>query len=158
MTQITAYPSPPTLLPCASLLSPVQRHFRVYLAMNAVFYGLVLIAMLITAAAPSIQSSLLDSTKTALRQGILKIVADAYVGQHLFLAIVLTFVVNLILGSVIQLHLPSMIIPYLGLLLAGFRALMWGVLFSPFTGYWGPEIIPHYLTTIAEGQAYVLAM
>jgi hypothetical protein len=150
MTLIAACPPPPTVLPRASLLSPVRRHFRLYLAMNAVFYGLVLIAMLITAAAPSMQSSLLDSAKTALRQGILKMVADAYIGHHLLLAIVLTFGVNLILGSVIQLHLPSMIIPYLGLLMAGFRALMWGVLFSPFTGYYGREIV--------EGQAYVLAM
>lgn len=51
-----------------------------------------------------------------------------------------------------------MIVPYLGLLFAGFRALLWGVLFSPFTGHYGAEIIPHYLTLILEGEGYVLAM
>ena len=143
--------------PASTLLAPIQRHRRTYLVMNAVFFGLVLLGMLIAAAQPSLQQSMLDQVRHALQRGLMESVADAYHNHHLFKAIILTFLINLILGSVLQLQIPSMIVPFFGLLFVSFRAISWGILFSPFTGHYGPEIIPHYLTTILEGEGYVLA-
>jgi len=144
-------------LSASALLAPTRRHLRVYLTMNAIFFGLVIVAMLIAAAQPALQRSMLDEVHHSVRESFMAPVVDAYKNHHLFLAIILTFVVNLIIGSVLQLQIPSMIVPFLGLLFVGLRAISWGLLFSPFTGHYGPEIIPHYLTMIVEGEAYVLA-
>jgi len=141
-----------------ALLAPLVEHWRAYLAMNAGFYGLVFLGMLAAWRNPSLQVRLVDSVRAASQQGFLSAVADAYRQHHVFWAIILTFLINLVIGSVLQLHVPSMIVPFLGLLFAGLRAACWGVLFSPLTRFYGREIIPHYLTLLVEGQAYVLAM
>jgi hypothetical protein len=73
-------------------------------------------------------------------------------------AIVLTFVVNLVLGSVIEMSLPALIIPFSGILMGIFRALMWGLLLAPSGPNLAGPMIPHSLTLIVEGQAYILVM
>jgi hypothetical protein len=73
-------------------------------------------------------------------------------------AIVLTFLVNLVLGSILVLSLPSLLIPFAGILMGVFRAWLWGVLFSPFGGEVELGLLPHALTVLLEGEGYVVAM
>jgi len=54
--------------------------------------------------------------------------------------------------------LPSLVLPFSGLLTGGFRAVLWGLLFSPSSPEMSVAMIPHSLTLILEGQAYILAM
>jgi hypothetical protein len=72
------------------------------------------------------------------------------------MAMALTFLVNLGLGAFVWITLPSLIIPFSGIATGAYRAVLWGILFSPvpFERY----LVPHWLTLILEGQGYILAM
>lgn len=73
------------------------------------------------------------------------------------LAAGLTFLVNLLIGAFVTLTLPSLLIPFLGILMAFYRAVEWGFLFAPVDGSVGSILSPNGLTLVIEGQAYVLA-
>ena len=137
----------------------VVREFRrAYITLNAVYYGLVVCAMIYVAFNPALQKSLLETVKESFTKGPLAVVVAAYRDGHVITAMVLTFVVNLIGGSFMSITLPSLIIPFSGLLVGGSRASMWGLLLSPTTRGMGMMMIPHSLTLILEGQAYIVAM
>jgi hypothetical protein len=60
-------------------------------------------------------------------------------------------------GGLAYIALPSLIFPFSGLLLGAFRALLWGLMFSP-TAVMGAYFSLLLPTIILEGQGYVLAM
>ena len=112
-------------------------------------------------AAPDTQGFVLKQLQVSVHHGRLAGVADAYRNGYLLRAIMLTFVINFFLGSLITFNIPSAIVPFIGLVFACFRAILWGILFSPANlepiGGRLP-MLPHYLTLIIEGQGYILAM
>jgi hypothetical protein len=140
-----------------SSLTLVGEHRRAYLLLNLAYYGLIVAAMVYAAFHPSMQRSLLDEVGRALGTGPMETLAGAYSGGHLLLAIVLTFAVNLVVGSFLYITLPSLIVPFSGLLVGAFRALLWGLMFSP-TAVMGAGFLLLLPTMILEGQAYVLIM
>ena len=130
----------------------IKRHKGAYIALNVIFYGVVLLSMAATLYKPELQ----PSTQQAFAQpGLFKTVADAYASRDFFTAIVMTFLVNLVVASMAMTTLPSFVIPFLGIFAQLYRAYLWGILFAPI----GPlryTLIPHSLTLLIEGQAYVL--
>ena len=140
-----------------SSLAVLREHRRAYLVLNVAYYGLIVAAMAYVAFDPGLQRTLLDAMGRAVRTGPIQTVAGAYSGGHLLLAAVLTFAVNLIMGSFAYITLPSLIVPFSGLLMGAFRALLWGLMFSP-TAVMGAGFFLLLPTMILEGQAYVLAM
>jgi len=77
-------------------------------------------------------------------------------------AIGLTFIINLLVGCFVSITMPSLIIPFGGFLIGGYRALLWGFIFSPDLGdlsftriIIGIGVV---LLLIFEGEAYVLAL
>jgi hypothetical protein len=137
----------------------VGRFRRAYVALNVVYYGLVVCGMVYVAFNPSLQQSLLEAVGGEFSgEGLLSAVGEAYAGGQILTAIVLTFVVNLVVGSGLSVTLPSLVIPFSGLLMGAYRALMWGLMLSPTTAELRTIMIPHSLTLILEGQAYILAM
>lgn len=136
----------------------IREFRRTYIVLNLVYYGLVICGMAYAAFNPSLQQSLLDALRGAFSQGPLSPVAGAYSGGQVLLAIVFTFVLNLAIGSFLWITLPSLVLPFSGLLTGGFRAVLWGLLFSPSSPEMSVVMIPHSLTLILEGQAYILAM
>ena len=58
-------------------------------------------------------------------------VGAAYKSGNVWAAIVLTFAVNLFIGSLFSITVPSMIVPFSGFLMGIFRAVVWGLLLSP---------------------------
>ena len=84
-------------------------------------------------------------------------VAAAYDSGNVVLAAAVTFGVNLVLGSFLELTLPSLVIPLFGVALGLFRALLWGLLLAP-QGSLTYAMIPHSVTLLLEGQGYVIAM
>lgn len=137
-------------------LAILAEYKKAYVYMNIAYYGLMIMAMAYSAYDTSLKQLLNEEVVGAFTQGPLSSLGDAYGGGQILMAIVLTFVVNLVIGSIIWITLPSMVIPFSGLLLGAFRAVIWGLLFSPvpFERY----LVPHWLTLIIEGQAYVIAM
>jgi len=145
-----------------SALSVLGASRRAYVTLNLVYYGLVVCGMVFTALNRSVQRELLAAVGNALTQGPLAGVGSAYTTGQTALAIALTFAINLVVASFISITLPSLIVPFSGMLVGLVRAVTWGLLFSPPTlAVGGREAAIGLLIGILlvlEGQGYVLTM
>jgi len=139
-------------------LAIIAEQRRAYVTINLIYYGLILVGMGYAAYDPALQKSIMNAVGTAFTQGPLTAVTNAYLDSQILPAIVLTFGVNLAIGSVGTMTLPSLIIPFSGFLMGGYRAILWGLIYSPTTPEMKTILIPHALTLILEGQAYILVM
>jgi hypothetical protein len=136
----------------------VQENRRAYTAINVLYYGLVIVCMIYVAFNQELQQSLMNEIGAAFMTGPLAFVGQAYVNAQVFIAILATFLVNLLIGSFASVTLPSLIIPFSGLLIGIYRAILWGLLLSPANPDLRFVMIPHSITLIIEGQAYILTM
>jgi hypothetical protein len=136
----------------------VREHKRAYIVFNILYYGLILVFMGVAALNPGLQDELIRTTGESVTNGPLGVVGEAYTNARVLKAMVLTFVVNLFIGSLAFMTLPSMIVPFLGILSGVYRAIMWGLIFYPGHPTMRIIMIPHSLTLILEGQAYILVM
>ena len=136
----------------------VQEHRRVYIILNALYYGLVVIFMIYVAFNRPLQEELLQSIGESFMTGPLSFVGSAYINAQVLAAIAATFFVNLFAGSFGTITLPSLIIPFSGILVGFYRAILWGLILSPVHPDLRMVMIPHSLTLILEGQAYILTM
>jgi hypothetical protein len=140
-------------------LSILGEHRRPYIVLNVIYYGLVVAGMVYVFFNPSLQQLLIDAAgQTFGEGGSLAVVGEAYGGGKVLLSIALTFAVNLLVGSLASITLPSLLVPFSGLLMGAYRAVLWGLLLSPAEPALARAMLPHSLTLILEGQAYVVAM
>jgi hypothetical protein len=146
----------------SSAVAIVRRHRRAYLACNVGYYGLILVGLAWAQMAPKTAEGLRSAVASSLESGALAPIADVYDRRAVLAAIGLTLAVNLIIGSLASITLPSLVLPFCGLAVAGFRALVWGLLFSPESAAitWGnlPQGAVIAGVLILEGQGYVLTM
>ena len=136
----------------------VQENKRAYIITNVVYYALVAVCMVYVAFNQELQTSLMNEIGAGFMTGPLSFVGQAYVNTQVFTAILATFFVNLLLGSFASVTLPSLIIPFSGILVGIYRAILWGLLLSPANPDLRLVMIPHSITLILEGQAYILTM
>lgn len=136
----------------------IKEHSRAYIALNVIYYGLTACAMIFVAFIPSVQEQLLGAVREGFQSGPLRPVANAYQGGHFFAAVAWTFVVNFVAGSFLTITLPSLVVPFSGIAMGIVRATLWGLLLSPANEELALGMIPHSLTLLLEGQAYILAM
>jgi hypothetical protein len=165
MTQVASRPSPvaesiPTHFPARFRAQPRFQHVRALLVLNAVYFGAAVLAAGYAFLNPVVQSQVTDAAVDAFSPtGGLGPLIQAYLGGELLRAMLLTFLVNLILGSLVVITLPSAVIPFAGLLIGVYRAVLWGLLFAPTPGSaMGPTLWLHMPTILLEGEAYVVAM
>jgi hypothetical protein len=142
--------------------SLIRQHIKAFTILNLVYFGLTLAAMGYSAYNRSLQQELLDLIGEAFSEGPLSVIGEAYLGGQLLMAILLTFITNLLVGTFLSLTLPSLIIPFSGILVGLYRALLWGLLFSPnVEGITASMVISGVLIgglLFLEGEAYVLGM
>ncbi len=151
--------APVTFNPLQRVWSTIREEKEAYIYINILYYGLVVLGMAYVAFFnPGLQETLLKVSGQTFTEGPLAAVGKAYGSGQVLQSILITFVVNLFLGSMIQMTLPSLIIPFSGLLLGVYRAILWGLLLSPSNAKLAGPMIPHSLTLILEGQAYILVM
>ncbi len=136
----------------------VWEYRRSYLAINVVFYGLVACSMAYVTFHPEVQEMLTQAVLLSFTEGPLATVAEAYASGQVFKSIILTFAVNFAIASVLVIFVPSLVIPFSGVLIGIARAVLWGLLLAPTTPELRAAMIPHSLTLVIEGQAYILAM
>jgi hypothetical protein len=138
----------------------VRADWRAYVTINVLYYGLVLLAMLYVAFLnPGLQEELLQSVGQAFTaEGPLQAVGEAYGGGQVLSAMVLTLAINLFLGTLLVITLPSLVVPFSGLAIGTIRAILWGLLLSPANPDLAMAMIPHSLTLLLEGQGYILAL
>ena len=114
--------------------------------------------MIIAAFNQPLQDSVLEGAGDTFTTGPLSLVGSSYINAKVFLAFALTFVVNLVMGAFVEITLPAAIIPFSGVLVGIYRAILWGLLLSPAHPDLRLVMIPHSITLFLEGQGYVLAM
>jgi len=89
--------------------------------------------------------------------GPLAVAGKAYLSKNILRAAVTTFAINFAFGSLAVITLPSVIVPGVGVLVAAFRALLWGLLLAPSFATLSGVMLPHSITLLLEGEAYVIA-
>jgi len=142
-------------------LSLVRKCIKGYMFLNALYYGLIVAFMGYAFVFPESQSALTGviTAATAFQPNFpIAIIVEAYRSGNFPLAAVLTFCFNLALGSFSFITVPSMLLPFGGVVTGTIRAAMWGIIFAPTSPEQVLILIPHSLTIVLEGQAYVLAM
>lgn len=150
---------PKLVLPwLTSAFTIMRTHRRTYLWLNLMYYGLIMVGILYATFDPALQKLLTDAVGTAFSQGPLAAVGEAYLTGQTLRAILFTFVINLFVGSGATITLPSLIIPFSGLLMGAYRAVVWGLIYAPNTPELRMIFLPHLPTLLLEGQAYVLAL
>jgi hypothetical protein len=140
----------------------IKNDRKVFILINIGYFATVIIGMLIIRTSPGLQEKLLALVGNAFSMGPMQYLTGAYSNGEIIKAIGLTFFVNLVLGTFIAITLLSLIVPFSGLAVGAYRALIWGFLFSPdLTGLDLPKItmgIGIGLLLILEGEAYVLGL
>jgi hypothetical protein len=138
-----------------------KKDLKLFAIVNIIYFGMVIVGAVIALAYPDLQLSMIKAAGQSFGSGgLLGGVGDAYSAGNIPMAALLTFVTNFFLGTLIQIVIPSLIIPFWALLMGAFRALLWGVmLVIPVPGVLPLErLAPHYLTILLEGEAYVVAI
>jgi hypothetical protein len=124
---------------------------------------MLLLGAAIALAYPQAQAELFKAAGQAFSPGAsspLSSVGEAYLSGNILQAAAVTFITNFFLGTLAEITLPSLIIPFWALIMGAFRALVWGImLVVPVPGLLPlNRAAPHYLTMLLEGEAYVVAI
>lgn len=141
--------------------SLLRTYWCPWLAINLLYFGLVGAGMAYGTWDPDTHDALTGDLKQDA-QRVLPAVFRAYKDGHVATAIAVTFLINLLAGSLLFITLPSLVVPYSGLVLGSVRAVMWGLIFTPhFFTFSSAGILSDLLIGVLilmEGEAYVLAM
>jgi hypothetical protein len=140
-------------------LDEIRRFRRLFLGLHLVYFGAVILFMLLVHTLPELQVCLLGVIKAEVSggSGPLGVAGKAYMSKSIPTAMVITFLINFLLGSLAYITIPSIIIPGIGILAVVFRASMWGLLLAPNFDVLAGTMLPHSPTILFEGEGYILA-
>lgn len=139
-------------------LAEISKYKHLFLTLHLIYFGIVVLFMLVAYHLPELQVCLLASIGGAMDSpGPLAVAAKAYMSKNILWAAVVTFAINFPLGSLACITLPSVIVPGAGVLVAGWRAVLWGLLLAPTFVDLSGVMFPHSFTLLLEGEAYVIA-
>ena len=134
----------------------IRDHRRSLTVIAAGYLALFLAGILVTVIVPQLRPEGLGGLASGQgATGLGQVITDSYRSGNIALAAVVTLAVNLISASLLQTTVPTLIVPFLGVVITLIRGLSWGVLFSPVGAEDGTFLI-HYVTLLIEGAAYVL--
>jgi hypothetical protein len=131
---------------------------KVFLALNVLYYGLILALMIYGVFNAPLQNRMLETNQSTYLSGALSLNHKTGLDNEVFTTLGMNFLTNLLGASYAEISLPSFIIPFVGIFLGLYRAALLGIAFSPFHPVIGQIFIPHLPTIFIEGQAYILAM
>ena len=133
---------------------------RLLIAVHTAYFGTMLFMATAAYDMPTLQRMLLLQTQGAIDSGNgpLAVAGKAYASHSIPAAAGVTFAVNLALGSLVSITLPSVVMPGCGALLALVRAAMWGFLLAPTSAELARTMLPHSITLLIEDEGYILAM
>jgi hypothetical protein len=138
---------------------PVLDHRGALLGANLLYWGAFAVGAAYGAIDPTAQRALTEAVAGGFSpDGQLAPLVRAYTDGQLAAAIGLTFLVNLLLGALLYISLPSLVLPFAGLLTGVVRGVLWGALFSPAGVLADPTLPYHVPVIVLEGEAYVLAV
>lgn len=139
-------------------LAEIRKYKHLFLTLHLIYFGTVVLFMLVAYHLPELQVCLLAGIGGAMDSpGPLAVAVKAYMSKNILWAAVITFAINFPLGSLACITLPSVIVPGAGVLVAGWRAVLWGLLLAPTFVELSGAMLPHSFTLLLEGEAYVIA-
>jgi hypothetical protein len=140
-------------------LAEIRRYRYLFIALHVICFGTVILLMLVAYQLPELQFSLLAGVKSQVAggSGPLGVAGKAYMSKSIPLAAVTTVVINFFIGSLAVITLPSLILPGVGVLVLGFRSLLWGLLLAPTFISFSGMMLPHSFTVLLEGEGYIVA-
>ena len=136
----------------------VKENRRAYLVINLVYYGLVAIFMVIAVFTQPLQETLVKLVGAGFASGLFSFVGKTYGSGQVLKAMGITFGINFFVGTFLEITLPSLVIPFIGMFMGILRAALWGLLLSPAYPPLRLLMIPHSLTLILEGQGYIMGL
>jgi hypothetical protein len=134
-------------------LQIIRANVRVYLVLNAIVYGLLLIGMGTALIFPELNTARIASLE---EDGTADLVAALLGNVWLFTLTILAN--NVLRAGLLTILLPSMVVPFAGIAIFAYQAFIVGVTLAPVDEGLGMAMIPHSLTILIELQAYVLVM
>jgi hypothetical protein len=129
----------------------VQSNRRAYLALNAILYGAVLLGFGAGLLFPGLAAAQLDSFEAG---GTGDLIRSLLENPWLFALVILAN--NALRAGLLNLVLPSMIVPFAGIVWYVYSLFTVGLLLAPVDRGGWLTLIPHSLTVVMEVQAYVL--
>jgi len=134
-------------------LQIVRANKRPYLIINAIMYGLMLVGFGLAVLFPALSTWRSDALT---ENGDAALVLSIITKPWLFALTILG--VNVLRIGLLSIVLPSMVVPFAGILVTAYWAFTTGMALVPAgSASWIP-LIPHSLTVLIEFQAYVLLM
>ena len=95
-------------------LTMIRDNRKAFNLINIGYFAIVLFGMLIVRLQPEVQEGLVNMIGEAFSTGPMQYVTGAYSNGQAVAAISLTFVINLLLGCLVSITLPSLIVPFSG--------------------------------------------
>ncbi|WP_022904727.1 stage II sporulation protein M [Curtobacterium sp. B8] len=128
----------------------VRENSRVHLVLNAATYGLLLVGFALGMLFPGLS----QARATALEDdGTAALVGAVFRQPALFALVILA--VNVFRLSLLTIVLPSLVVPFAGLVTFGCWLVQTGITLVPGTAEGWVALIPHALTVLIELQAYI---
>ncbi|MGW8435795.1 stage II sporulation protein M [Nocardiopsis sp. NPDC055879] len=131
----------------------IRADLRAYLVLNVLMYGLFLLGMGTALVFPDLNAAQVTSMEDDGTAGLVVSLLD-----NVWLFALTIFAVNVVTVAALTILLPSMVLPFAGILLFTYRAFHFGVTLAPVDTVTAKLLIPHSLTILIEFQAYILVM
>lgn len=133
------------------VVQTVQANRRAYLVLNAILYGAVLLGFGAGLLFPGLTAAQMDSFEAG---GTGDLIRSLLENPWLFALAILAN--NALRAGLLNLVLPSMIVPFAGIVWYVYSLFTVGLLLAPVNRDGWLTLIPHSLTVVMEVQAYVL--
>ncbi|GAA1076322.1 hypothetical protein [Nocardiopsis composta] len=92
---------------------------RIYLLLNIIVYGILIAMMIVTPLVPGMYEAGLERQEAFLGAPGASVVTDAYAGGDIATTTLLTFLANLLFAALLATTLPSLVIPFFGVVRPG---------------------------------------
>jgi len=141
------------------IVSIFKQDWTLFLSVNTLYFGTVLLGAVIALLNPGAQEYLLGLSSRGLSTGPFSTVGQAYASGAILYAALITFIFNFFIGTLAYITIPSLLVAPWALLMGVIRALMWGImLVVPYGPLTLSRLMPHYLTMLLEGEGYIVAI
>ena len=141
----------------APVLSEAAAHPLLLGAVHAALYGVFFALMLAAPSFPRINFNLTQAVQAMFLEGDLSYIGSAYNSGNILKAAAATFYHNYFFATLLLTILPSLIIPFAGLLKNLGTFAMVGFVMSPIWEGSADRLVFHSVTMILEFEAYIIA-
>ncbi len=141
----------------AALFREMEQHRALSVSMHALLYGLFFVGMAAALAFPLAQTRVTQYLQGEFEAGTLSFIGEAYEARHILRASAVTWLWNFCVATVALTILPSLLIPFWGLLKNLATFLFVGFAAAPTWIGAASTMVTHSLTLVLEMEGYVVA-